>query len=163
MKGDIKIMKKLLTNLLLVVLVFTFAGCSKSGPKPAVSTPQLTAEEISSKLKSQSLPIDNVIVYTEETDLNKLLGRPGQYISKVNFADTTLEQTGTDDPVGGSIETFKNSKDLRTRKEYIESVTESMPAFTEYMIVNGNYLLRLNKGLTPEQMNKYKEAFMKLK
>jgi hypothetical protein len=38
-----------------------------------------------------------------------------------------------------------------------------MPVLTEYLLVNGNCLLRLNKALTSDQLEEYKEAFMKVK
>lgn len=125
--------------------------------------PSMTAEQISTNLKEANIPIDNVIVYTEETDVNKLLGRPNQYISKVNFADTRLKQYDIKNPKGGSIETFKNTKDLKARKAYIESVTKASPLYMEYIFDNGKYLLRLDKDLTNDQVNKYKEAFMSIK
>lgn len=164
-------MKKLLLCLVLGIILLAFTGCENPTPttkkvaKPTISVPApqpLTAEEISSNLKLANLPIGNVIVYTEDNDVNKLLGRPNQYISKVNFADTTLEQIDAEDPDGGSIETFRNPADLTARKDYIEAAEKEMPALVEYMVVNGNYLLRLNHGLTPTQVDGYKEAFMKL-
>jgi hypothetical protein len=124
----------------------------------------MTAEQIVSKLQGSNLPIDNVIVYTEQTDKNKLLGRPGQYISKVNFADTQLEQSDDkSSPNGGSIEVFSNTSDLDARKTYIESIIKKSPIFTEYIFVNGNYLLRLSKDLSNDQVNKYKDVFMSIK
>ena len=153
-------MKKLLTILLLSSMLFStlvLVSCSKNDSK------NLTSEEIANKLKDEKLPISNIIVYTEETDKNKLLGRPNQYISKVNFADTRIEQSNIDKPKGGSIEIFNNVTDLNTRKSYIESISKYMPMLTEYMLVNGNYLLRLNKELTNAQVNEYKEVFIKIK
>lgn len=123
----------------------------------------ITAEQIVTKLQVSNLPINNVIVYTEQTDVNKFLGKPNQYISKVNFADTTIQQRDATNPNGGSIETFKNSKDLNARKTYIESIFKASPAFTEYIFVNKNYMLRLNKELSNDQVNKYEEAFMSIK
>ena len=57
-------------------------------------------------LKENGFPIGNVVVYTEETDPNKFLGRPNQYISKLNFSDTTLSPNA-DNLNGGGIEVFK--------------------------------------------------------
>ncbi len=124
----------------------------------------MSAEVITNKLKDAGLPIDNIIAYTEKTDVNELLGRPNQYISKTNFADTTVEQ-GDDktEPTGGSVEVFKNAADLNTRKTYIESLFKSFPTWTQYMIVNGNYLLRIDGAVTPENAKKYEAAFAKLK
>lgn len=124
----------------------------------------MTAAQLVDKLKKENLPIDNVIVYNEKNDVNKLLGRPKQYISKVNFADTGLDQyDDPENPNGGSIETFRNTKDLNTRKTYLESLGKGSPLFIEYDIAKGNYLLRLSKDLTSDQVNKYKKAFMSIK
>lgn len=125
---------------------------------------QLSAEEIANELKEAGLPIDNIIVYTEDDDPNELLGRPNQYISKVNFADTTVEQ-GNDEgnPVGGSVETFNNADDLNARKEYCEQISKKISAFSQYYYVNGNYLLRIDHDVTPSNAKKYESAFAELK
>lgn len=128
-----------------------------------METEKYNAEQIALKLQFEKLPIENIIVYTAETDRNKLLGRPGQYTSKVNFADSRLQQPDPNDPVGGSIEVFNNAAELKDRKEYIESLYLKMPALTEYMVVNGNYLLRLSNEFTPSQADEYKTLFMKIK
>lgn len=122
----------------------------------------LTAQEIANNLKEDGLPIGNLIVYTAETDDNQLLGRPNQYISRVRFADNTVDQSDSDDPVGGSIETFNNVSDLEVRKEYCEAISKSIPMFAQYYYVNGNYLLRIDNAVTPENAKKYEEAFAKI-
>lgn len=123
----------------------------------------LSAEDLAKKLKDSGLPIGNMVVYTSETDENHLLGRPNQYISKVNFADTTVEQSDSSDPVGGSIETFNNASDLKARKDYCEAISKSMPIFAQYYYVNGNYLLRIDNAVSPENAQKYADAFAKMK
>lgn len=147
-------MKKLLIFVLLLAVSTMMGACG--------SVKHTTAEELVNGLKDAKLSVDKVIVFTEETDRNNLLGKPEQYISKVNFADSNLKQEGTD-PNGGSIETFNTKKDLNTRKDYLESVYKTNPMFKEYIFVNGTYLLRLSKDLTGTQMDMYKKAFMKLK
>lgn len=133
-------------------------------PSVKVAKPKvLSAENIANTLKTAGLPIDNIIVSTAETDTNKLLGRPNQYISKVNFADTTVTQTDTSNPVGGSIETFSNAADLNARKKYCESISKSLSMLAQYYYVNGNYLLRIDDAVTPANAKKYQEAFEKIK
>jgi hypothetical protein len=149
----------LLFSLLISTPVFS-AGCQ-------AATPPMSAEAIANVFAtsiSPVLPTGKIIVYTADTDVNKLLGRPNQYISKVNFADNRIYQIDENDPDGGSIETFSNPKDLETRKSYIESVEKTIcPTTVEYMFVNGNYLLRLSNELTPEQAKEYETAFMTIK
>lgn len=154
-----KTLKRLLLSFLAFIIVASVTGCSANSTKKK----SLTAEEIVTELQAAGLPIDNIIVYTEESDENNLLGRPNQYISKVNFADTTVEQrSDLSSPVGGSIETFNNAEDLKSRKEYCEMVTKSMSFLAQYHYSNGNYYLRIDGAVTPENAKKYEEAFMKI-
>ena len=151
-------MKKVIAILMLIMMTVLMIGCSQ----PTGASKALAAEEYVSKLKEVSLAIGETIVYTAETDSNNLLGRPNQYTSKVNFADTTLEQFESDDPQGGSVEVFNNGADAKKRKEYIDSIGKESPMFIEYSYINGGTLLRLNKALTPEQAKKYETEFMKI-
>ena len=125
--------------------------------------PSMTAEQVVSELQMGGLPIDGVIVYDENTDENGLLGRPNQYISKVNFADTRLEQFDPASPNGGTIEVFTSASDLIRRKAHNEMVMEKYPIFTEYLFVHGKYIMRLSKDLSPEQAKEYEEMFMSIK
>ena len=125
--------------------------------------PNMTAEQIVTKMHDAGLPIDNIIVYDENTDLNKLLGRPNQYTSKINFADTRLDQTDPENPNGGTIEVFENASDLDKRKKHNEMVMEQYPVFTEYLFVHDNYIIRLSYDLTKDQAEEYKKIFMSIK
>ena len=86
----------------LIAAVLVVGGCGEGGPPPNVRT-------IALKLKGQGLPVRTVNVYTEETDPNKLLGRPGQYVGKANFRNPRADSDdlkGLDVSEGGSIEVF---------------------------------------------------------
>lgn len=138
-------MKKLVSILLCSLLLFTLAGCGGSSGK------KFTAEEYGNKLKEAGLAIDNVEVTTEENDENKLMGRPNQYTSKINFDN-------------GSIEVFANKEDATNRKEYIDNIGKKMSLVSEYSYVNDTgTLLRIDKKVTPDDAKKYEEAFMKIK
>lgn len=115
--------------------------------------PNITADQIITKMQDAGLPIDG----------NKLLGRPNQYISKVNFIDSRLEQTDPENPNGGTIEVFNNSSDLEKRKKHNEMVMEQYPIFTEYLFVHDNYIIRLSYDLTKDQAEEYKKIFMSIK
>lgn len=131
-----------------------------------------TAEEIANELKTRISSVGNIVAYTEETDLNDLLGRPNQYTSKATFQDTRLEQINLNneflteeerkEPTGGTIEVFNNKDDMLNRKKYIESITSSISALSEYIYAEGNVLLRLEHELTPEQAKEYEEAFYEI-
>jgi len=137
-------MKKILNLVLMLTLCsLLIAGCGNT--KKAT----MDAESYSKTLSEAGLSIDELEVYTSETDPNKLLGRPNQYTSKVNFKN-------------GSVEVFENEKDVKARKEYIDSLGKATPMFAEYSYINGNVLLRIKSDITPEEAKKYEESFMKI-
>lgn len=119
----------------------------------------LDAEGVVEHLLSSGLPIENIIVYTSESDPNELLGRPGQYTSKVNFADNRVEQWDEEDPTGGSVEVFENAKDAQARYTYVEEVNSVMSALNQYLYLSDNILLRVDHELTPEQAEEYRQSF----
>lgn len=121
-----------------------------------------TAEEIINKLKEKGFSIGRVVVYNEETDLNNLLGRPNQYITKINFEDTRIEGNESldeDTMLGGTIETFNNNTDMENRKEYCEALSSQFSASNQYIYGNNYALLRIDNELTPSQAKEYEEAF----
>lgn len=133
-------------------------------------TPQkMTAEEIGNKLKEKGLSVGKIVVYTEETDLNNLLGRPNQYISKIIFEDIRLEQINTNneflteeernEPTGGTIEVFNDKIDMEKRKSYVEALSSSVSMFNQYIYANDYAILRLEHDLTPSQAQEYELAF----
>lgn len=147
---------------------------------------EMTAEEITNKLKEKNSNIGEIVVYTEETDINELLGRPNSYTSKTVFADNRItqpekitmadfEEGGTNEeetqryilsnnePNGGTIEVFNNKEDMQKRKDYLSSLMSSGNAFLSsdyaYIYSFGNVLLRIDKSLTPAQAQEYEIAF----
>lgn len=119
-----------------------------------------SAESVLLALQASGLPIGNYIAYTPETDPNELLGRPGQYISKANFVDTSLGSGSGffDLGDGGSIEVFEDEEQARSRADYIQTVIEKNPALVEYDFVEGTVLLRVSGALTPDEAAQYKKA-----
>ena len=143
---------------------------------------KMTAEEIVNRLKENGLDIGEIVTYTEETDINNLLGRPNQYITKSTFAINSIKQPEKttaeelknngwseneiqeelilqNEPIGGTIETFNNKEDMEKRKNYIESISSSASIFAQYIYSNDYALLRLESDLTPEQAKKYETTF----
>ena len=164
-------MKKLV-YLLSIGLMVSLLGCGStstvttpSTPAPAKEAAQpakvITAEGIGNVIKANVPTMSGIVVYTEDTDTNKLLGRPNQYTSKVNFADTRTEQLSKDNPTGGSVEVFANPQDAKTRWTYVDEISKSSPMFTQYLYLNGNVLLRIDGALTPSQAKEYETAFGK--
>jgi len=139
-------MKKLISILLCSLMIFALVGCGSAASKKA-----LNAEEYGTKLTEAGLAIDAIEVTTADNDVNKLMGRPNQYTSKINFTN-------------GSIEVFTNKEDAKNRKEYIDSIGKKLPLMAEYSYINDKgTLLRIKKDLTPDDAKKYEDAFMKIK
>ena len=107
---------------------------------------------------ARGLPVFNIIAYNEETDINGLLGRPNSYTSKVNFADSRIEQYDEANPHGGTVEVFANIDDAKARYDY--TMTFSGSILGSYCFLNGNVLLRIDYQLTPEQASEYEAAMM---
>lgn len=156
--------------LALLALVVTACG-STTGPSaalppsPPVSPGLATAGALVAKLKAAGLPIGVVVVYTEATDTNHLLGRPHGYVSKANFSDTRVTATPSADPgadEGGSIEVFATAADLQARKAYLDKLAQGASIFAEYDYAEGPALLRLAATLTPSQAMAYDAALKKL-
>lgn len=140
-----------------IISCFTFIFISGCG-----ASDDVTAAQIVSELQKAGYPIDNVQEYTESSDPNQLLGRPNQYIQKINFADMRFVQSDSSDPVGGSIEIFENSSDCEKRAEYISSVSEALPVMTEYAYQFDNILLRLPKIMLPVDAENYEDSVAKI-
>jgi hypothetical protein len=103
-------------------------------------------------------------VVTEATDGNHLLGRPGQYTSKVTFtdsrvkADDVMSNDPTDVGFGGSVEVFANAEDAKRRADYIQAIVKSLPAMMEYDYAHGPVVVRVSKLLTPSQAAEFDKA-----
>ena len=142
----------------------TGCGGSGSSSSPTDSSSSTTegksAIEVLHSLNRAGLPIGGSVNYTAATDDNHLLGRPGQYVSKVNFRDTRLKAAGSFDiDGGGSIETFNSKGDANKRYGYVHAITSGSPLFAEYEYLKGTALLRLSHYLTPNQAAAYQRAF----
>jgi hypothetical protein len=81
-------------------------------------------------LEDAGLPIADSAVITEANDANDLIGRPGQYLSKVAFADSRvdvpIDPAEPDNEGGGSIEVFADGADAHVRSDYIQETLESL-------------------------------------
>ena len=106
--------------------------------------------------------IGGIVVLTEETDDNNMMGRPGGYTSKVFFFDNRYEGEGMEPSEQNTIEVFPSEEDATRRREYIEGVTEGMPMFTQYMIQSGPVLMRLDKVMKPGEAKEYEAALGEL-
>ena len=133
-------------------------------PTPQVAHAGKSAQEIVQELKAKGMPIGAIFAYSAETDLNHLLGRPGQYTGKVEFKDTRISSTsqGADISVsdGGSVEVFATIADAQHRFTYLQALSTSGNAlFAEYEYLDGLAILRVSSQLTPTQAKAYETAF----
>ncbi|MFE9844719.1 hypothetical protein [Streptomyces goshikiensis] len=155
--------------------VLLLAGCSSptsgdSKPQPASPSTASPAANASSAYKALAAAVPSATgsaPVTAESDPNHLLGRPGQYTSKITFKDGRIKPDDTqgveagDVSLGGAIEAFASAADAQTRATYIQTVTKGMPALAEYDYVHGATLVRVSRLLTPEQAGEYKTALEK--
>lgn len=168
-----------------VATVILLAGCStvSSTPKAAPGGPASASSQASAPAPSKAAAdaagafatISAAVptaklggTVTAESDPNHLLGRPHQYTSKITFTDSRIPTTDTDglkaDDLqrGGSIETFATPADAKTRHDYIQAATSTIPALTEYGYLHGTTLIRVSRLLAPAQAGDYEKAAAKL-
>lgn len=144
-----------------VSIIFMLSVTGKL-PAHAATLYSMNAYQIITEFKNAGHPVENIINYSAETDDNHLLGRPNQYTSKVNFADSRLSQYNSSDPNGGTIEVFNNYSDALKRKQYLDIVYNSFPGLRMYIYQYSNVLVRLSFDLTPGQTGVYQDGFRKL-
>lgn len=166
-------MRRTLTTVSAAALLTLLAACSDSktsttstdnAGKPTATSSKLTASTAFTKLAAKVSTAKLSDVVTAENDGNHLLGRPGQYTSKIDFTDSRIKASDVeytkkgDVDRGGSIEVFADPTDAAARAKYIQAVTKSMPALAEYDYVQGTVLVRVSHYLTPTQAAEYKTA-----
>ena len=116
----------------------------------------LSAKDIMEALIAAGFPLYGYVDYTEETDVNKLLGRPNQYTSKCNAYERRITTNGKDDPSDVAIEVFNSSKDCQARYDYIMALSPAI--LHQYVHMNGNVLFRVDNDLLPSEAKEYEEA-----
>jgi hypothetical protein len=145
----------------------TLTSTPSPTPTPGPAHAGRSAVQIVQDLKNHGLPVGISFNYTAANDVNHLLGRPGQYIGKVNFKDTRISSTdqGVDISVtdGGSVETFATTTDAKNRFAYIQKISKSgIALFAEYEYLDGLAILRVSAQLTPDQAAKHEAALKAL-
>lgn len=113
---------------------------------------QVKAQAVIDAIQAAKLPITNITPKTAETDPNKLLGRPHQYIEKIDFKDSRVKDAEV------YIETFTNAEDLDARYQYVDEIAKRMPMVAQYQIKHKNVLVRLEKAFTPTQVAEYEKV-----
>lgn len=142
------------------------APSTAAAPPPAPAAPAVrTAEQVVADLAAGVSTAKPTVVYTAESDPNRLLGRPNGYISKASFADTRIKASEVKDDEagsvdrGGSVEVYADEAGAAARKKYIDDTMKAAPILgSEYSYVTGPVLLRVSQQLTPEQAAEYERA-----
>lgn len=157
-----------------VLSMLLLAGCGQPSPAasvgaatpapsvavlPASGSARISGDQLAAALKSSGLPIRDAVVYTAETDPNKLLGRPSQYTVKINWTDARAAQAGQ-----ATVEAFSDSDSMQVRYTYLDTVTKSSPLLVQYMSRNDaiRAILRVPSQLTPDQAAAYAQWFTTL-
>lgn len=146
-------MRKVASLILLVVMVFSLSACGSSEPKVEV-----TAESSLTSLQEKISNVTSIVVYDEETDPNENLGRPGQYIGKVDFFDDRMEDTEDN---AGTIEFFSSKSDCNDRYEYLCKLSDpelGVFGVNQYIFKYDLAVFRVSFDLTPTQAEEYKAA-----
>ncbi|HMJ15111.1 MAG TPA: hypothetical protein VK524_27040 [Polyangiaceae bacterium] len=99
--------------------------------------------------------LKDIVQYDENTDPNKLLGRPGQYLVKMNWKAAGQDAT---------LEVFRSAEDAKKRADYVDAIGKSSPMFLQYVYLNEERraVLRLPKELTPTQAKEWQTLFVEL-
>jgi hypothetical protein len=160
----------------LLVIAALAAGCGSPSAAPASAPPAsptsphaqatpaavraLTAAQVTRELRAHGLPVTGIKVLNAADDSNHLLGRPGEYTSKTEFADSRITgEAGQGVAAGGSVAVFASHAAAVRRARYIQGIVQAAPALgAEYDYVAGAVLLRVSGQLTPAQARQYKAA-----
>jgi len=161
-------MNRTLTVAAGALLLAGLTACSSnsgSSPKNAAAPAKpLTASTAFQQLAAAVPQAKLSGTVTAANDPDHLLGRPGQYTSKVTFTDSRIKAADVVDPskgsvdLGGEVEVFGDAAGAKARAKYIQAVTKSLPALAEYDYVHGAVLVRVSHYLTPAQAAGYKSA-----
>ncbi len=133
-------------------------GASHGPSAPAVSSPAapVTSEgdaaRILARVQSAGVGVTAGIVQDEDTDPNRLLGRPGGYVGRASFdlpGGATDARPGDVDR-GGVIEVFPTVDAASRRARYIAGVVAAAPELAgEYDTQHGRVLLRITRSVGP--------------
>lgn len=144
-------------TVVILLAVLALAGCggktpvAQTGPEPA----QHTAGEL-----ANAMSLGTVMVWTADTDPNKLLGRTGGYTSAATIADERITCTEPATDCGATIEVYPTADEALARSQYIQSILSGGGILgTEYHYFEGAALLRVTGQLTPDQAKVYAAQF----
>ena len=116
-------------------------------------------------LTDMNAEISGCIVYNEQTDPNKKLGKADGYTAKLNFALASITPSvkneaniSVDD--GGTIEVFNSPKEAVARQKYVNDTQLTYFGYMDYSFVWGNAYIRISKKVSYEEAGKLIGAFI---
>jgi hypothetical protein len=138
-------------------------GGSAAAPATKAAVPK-TARQYATALKSKLPRIRRIIVLTEDSDPNNMLGRPNGYISAAVLIDPQGESPCSGKNVGAGcgakVEVWPNAADAAARMKYVQEQLKQMPMLgTEYDYQAGPALLRVHGTVKPSTARTYQRAW----
>ncbi|MBB1244897.1 hypothetical protein GL263_15175 [Streptomyces durbertensis] len=144
---------------------------ASAAPTESVAGP--TAEEATKALAAKIPTMKLTVVYDEDTDPNKRLGRPHQYVGKTAFADSRVDTAAANEAAdgdthsidyGGTVETFATEAAATTWVKYVEDMSKALGGFVtpEYVYRNGATVVRVSSHLKPSDARDYETAVQQL-
>ncbi|GIE76527.1 hypothetical protein Aph02nite_24770 [Actinoplanes philippinensis] len=113
------------------------------------------------RLKAADLGLTRFAVQDEDTDPNKLFGRPNGYTSRAS-ADLPGGDTGAEPYTiarGLVVEGFPDADSLQRRSKYILGLLKDSPALgTEWHYTTGTTLVRVSGNVKPSLAKKIEAA-----
>lgn len=130
----------------------------KPSPTPSPAPSPMAGDMFAALLAKSGIATTDVIAYTADTDPNKLLGRPAQYVGKVNWTDPRAPAQKQQ----ATVEIFADDASMQARFTYLDGILKSSPLFLQYMYRNDarRLIVRVPKELTPTQAAEY-ESWLK--
>jgi hypothetical protein len=123
-------------------------------PAPAPTAPErtLTAAEVVASLQASGLPVEDVEVLTPETDPDRLLGRPNQYVVKVTWNDAR------GGPIS-SLEILPTLANFQARRTLLRSTNIRNGIATYHVLDRSDRraLLRVPASLSAEEARQYEQ------
>lgn len=169
---------------LAAAVALALTGCSSSSSdSKAPDEPGITATKAAARtvdaaaivgqLRAAVPTVSTTVEYTATTDPNGKLGRPHQYTSKVQFADSRIDQAKakdasngdkTDIAYGGTVEVFAAEADAKAWVAYVDKIGQAIGGLVtpDYLLRQGRYVIRASHLLTPDQVGQYKAVLAKV-
>ena len=151
-------MKKVAIAVLATILLMLCVACN-SDNNGGGNYSDVSVNDVLKLINDSVGTVTAVEVGTEETDGNNLLGKANQYIELGWFMDERVISEWDDDPEfetsnGGTLEKFANTRDARTRHEYLAGFSGFLAQYSE---IYGVWVIRLSNDFTASQQSELTE------